>query len=465
MVLVVSKIKDIVKVQPSNLLSDTRFDLVIKSNFVNEYRKKNLSRYSDSLYTRHINIINGFVENDGSGKVGKDRFLIAFKELIDSIESNGFDENFPIPINKEGNIVDGAHRLSCMVTKKDPILCNIIDKSSINLDYSFFKERGFSGEDLDYLSIKYCELDSSLRIITFWPKAATIDESTMKILNKYGSVITKVEHSFSFQGLVEVVKVAYSKEKWLGGHEDNFSGAQNKAKWCFDDKNKTSFFLFKPNKDSDLVEMKESIRDQYKLEKHALHINDTWEESIELAKVCFNNNTVDFFNRKKGDNKMYTKLILDFVSKANCVQDLENYLIVGGTLTVFGIKNSKDLDYFCLDKSKQLNFDSPIDFDCEKLSYIDETPLELLSNPRNYFYHCGLKFLSLERCKELRINRQRDTDRADIDRIDHLLKGSDFRLDFFLYIKDMLRFSFWKIRIKFVLLKIRYLIFKIMLKK
>ena len=36
--------------------------------------------------------------------------------------------------------------------------------------------------------------------------------------------------------------------------------------------------------------------------------------------------------------------------------DLNDYLIVGGTLSVFGIKNSNDLDYFALDNDKQLHF-------------------------------------------------------------------------------------------------------------
>ena len=137
--------------QPLELLSKNRFDLVIKSNFVSEYRKKQLSSYTTKLYTRHIDIINGFVENDGSGKIGKNKFLQEFKKIIDSIEKNGFNENFAIPINEENNIIDGAHRLACMLDKNDSIICNIVNKKSINLDYTFFKERGFPPKDLDYL--------------------------------------------------------------------------------------------------------------------------------------------------------------------------------------------------------------------------------------------------------------------------------------------------------------------------
>ena len=48
--------------------------------------------------------------------------------------------------------------------------------------------------------------------------------------------------------------------------------------------------------------MKEHIRNQYKLDKHALHINDTREETIDLAKVCFNKNT-DFLIEEKANNK------------------------------------------------------------------------------------------------------------------------------------------------------------------
>ena len=139
--------------------------------------------------------------------------------------------------------------------------------------------------------------------------------------------------------------------------------------------------------------------------------------------------------------------------------------LIVGEYQLYLHKDSDDLDYFCLDKDKQLQCTSSIDFDDEKLAHINEESIELLTDARNYFYYRGLKFLSLERCKELRINRQRDTDKAEIDKINHLLEGSDSREEIFIYLKDMLRITFWKIRIKFVLLKIRYLLFKFIFHK
>ncbi len=37
----------------------------------------------------------------------------AFKELIDDFKDNGYDPIYPILVNKDGYIIDGAHRMAC----------------------------------------------------------------------------------------------------------------------------------------------------------------------------------------------------------------------------------------------------------------------------------------------------------------------------------------------------------------
>lgn len=63
-----------------------------------------------------------------------------FKKLIKSFEKNGYDYNYPIVINKDYMIIDGAHRLACCIyfgIEKVPVI--ITPKSYYDevRDYSF----------------------------------------------------------------------------------------------------------------------------------------------------------------------------------------------------------------------------------------------------------------------------------------------------------------------------------------
>ena len=66
------------------------------------------------LYLKHLELLNGFLELDRGGnskKIGKDSFILSFKELLISIKKD-FNKSYAIPI--ANNNIDGHKQ--CMET-------------------------------------------------------------------------------------------------------------------------------------------------------------------------------------------------------------------------------------------------------------------------------------------------------------------------------------------------------------
>ena len=87
--------------KPNDLLTHKRFDVVVKYM----YASNPTSEFYKNAYKEHLRIWNGFYEGSPR-KRGFEDFDNAFKSII----KNAVDE--PVPVNNEGHIVNGAHRLA-----------------------------------------------------------------------------------------------------------------------------------------------------------------------------------------------------------------------------------------------------------------------------------------------------------------------------------------------------------------
>lgn len=74
---------------------------------------------SERVYRWHIDKRRGANAAQGigmdAGKVDTDDYVTAAKALARSMAAKGFDRRFPIPIDKHGNLMGGAHRTACAI--------------------------------------------------------------------------------------------------------------------------------------------------------------------------------------------------------------------------------------------------------------------------------------------------------------------------------------------------------------
>lgn len=71
-----------------------------------------------------------------------------FIHLINSIKTYGYDYNYPILLNKDGLIIDGAHRMACSLFFDIPLISVCIDKSSLEHIPSDYSMKWFEKNNL-----------------------------------------------------------------------------------------------------------------------------------------------------------------------------------------------------------------------------------------------------------------------------------------------------------------------------
>lgn len=132
----------IFETMPINLISKYRYDVFVKYFYIQEYINQNSYELAKEIYLTHIKSFNNFIEPDGR-KNNPEDFIQNFNKLIDSVRSVGINKTI-IPITKNGEIIDGAHRLSIALYLNLKIQFAIFDLLDVDYGKKFFKNRGFN---------------------------------------------------------------------------------------------------------------------------------------------------------------------------------------------------------------------------------------------------------------------------------------------------------------------------------
>jgi hypothetical protein len=183
---------------------------------------------------------------------------------------------------------------------------------------------------------------------------------------------------------------------------------------------------FQANSLDDVLKIKDKVREIFNVGKHSIHITDTKEEAIRVARVVFNDNSIHFLNYAKPNRYISTHTKIDkfkeFIAHnglyANGVV-LDNEMV----LSIYGLRESSNTDYFVDDNEKlkyhdeELEYnDEELEYHDEELEYHDEEKLELIYNPKNYFYFNDFKFISFNQLYKMKQNRaDKNSDKKDIN--------------------------------------------------
>ncbi len=445
-----------------DLLSARRLDLIPKYIYAKYKLMGVASDFPNKIYCDHIKAFNNFVENDEELKVGESDFLEKYNTLLDSIKSDGFSDLYPVPINYSGDVLDGAHRVAACLALSEPVRFVSLDVESPSYDYSYFLNRGLSVSTLDFIALNYVRLVDSSKVVILWPSAKGRVEEVESILRGYGDVVYRKSVSFSDVGQHNITRLAYKNEEWLGSYRDDFLGAKNKADWCFSEDGPAIIYLI--DSVGDLVEMKEKIRELFGVGKHSVHINDTYSESLELSECLFNKNSLNVLNCGRFvEFKWFDKLFLHYRSwiEKNGY-DKESFCIDGsGSLAVVGVRDVRDLDYLCFSHEVRCTGYKEIDCHNSGFSHKKVSIDDVVFDSENYFYHDGLKFVSLELVRSLKILRGEVKDKEDVANLDTLLSGAKIKADYRELFIKFFSITYIKARIKLVALKLRYHLYRL----
>ena len=415
---------------PLDLIVPERGDIMAKYIYARHREMRVESDWALDLYASHLRVWNGFFESDPLKENLAD-FIRDFHALLNSIKAQGFNPAHSVlPINPYGEICNGGHRVaSCLLYNHD-LFCREDECEGVRAFWTleYFRLCGLEEKHLDAMALQYCELKKDTYIVHVFP-AATSDEWVIEdILREHGGIVYSKAIWLSDEGALNLIKELYEGEAWLGTTENHFSGARWKANLCFPEAQIATtplrVYLFSCQNLEKAVQCKRKIRALFDLGNHSAHVNDTHAESVAIARIVFNQNSIHLLNhRKPGHFERFESLLKEYkawIKKTGA--DSDCFCIDGSaTLAAYGLRDCRDLDYLQHGYEDLPVPSSGINNHHEELKHHVFTKDDIIFNPENHFYYKGIKMATLSVVKGMKQNRGEPKDITDIKLVDALL--------------------------------------------
>lgn len=426
-------------VDASELLVSQRIDLISKYKYI-DFKEKGLELgFIKELYRAHIEAFsNGsYIEPGNESKNTIDKFFDTFDKLIDDIKKNGMDRNVSvIPVGKNNVILDGAHRVAIAAYYGHKVPIIRFEELTVNYSSQFFKERLLDDKYLDYLVTEYCKINEGVYFACLWPKCNNkeLKEAAYNLIAHNFNVVYSKKVSLTNEGIYNLMIQVYKSHQWIGNVDNGFAGARNKADSCYHENGEVLSIIFESENLNEVLEVKNQIRDLFQLNNHSIHITDNQTETVELAKLLLNSNSIDFLNI----GKPYT-----YPSFVYRLEGIKNKIIKAGlslddfvidsssTLALYGLRDAEDIDYLSV-KEDYLNIKDDFFSNHNKyISFYNVSLENLVYNPENYFIFNDIKFVTLQRLRIFKKNRNEIKDKTDIQLIDSAMKNSNSHIYYY----------------------------------
>ena len=415
---------EIKTIKAINLLTHTRLDLAFKLLYLDMINKD--SAFAKKVYEEHIRAfsLGNFTEFGNKNKNGINSFIKEFDVTFESIKKNGFDcRKTIVPLSKNKSIANGAHRVSSAIYMDIDVGCVQIDTADHIYNYKFFYERNVSNEILDAVVTKFIEYANNTYIAFIWPTAQGHDKEIEEIVPR---IVYKKEIKLNPNGAHNLLSQIYYGEEWLGRVEDNFSGSKGKLVECFTNFNPVRIVVFQEDSLNNVLKIKDKIRNIFNIGKHSVHITDTKEEAIRASHIVLNDNSIHFLNYAKPNKYIATHRNIDKFKKFIVDNKLNtDDVVLDGSiiLSVYGLRESRDIDYFSSIKIENKEFEAHD----EELMYHKKEKSDIIYNPANYFYFNGLKFVSFAQLYKMKKNRHEKKDINDCKMMEALIENNNLK--------------------------------------
>ena len=394
-----------------------RFDLIYKILYLEHINSsKETFDYYKKMYLKSIEVFNGFHEKNPPKNSSED-FINAFNATYNNISRNGFNPAYAIPISRENQLYDGAHRLSIAYLLDIDVPVRIIESDSLStkrsvpieyaFNYQFFKRRGMSEELADIGALEYVKRNEKAHIVQLSPIASCrYDSKVEEILNKYGFVYYKKELRLNYNALVRIKQINYGEEDWAGNSANGYKGLRKHAQKSIG-YGKTRVFVFVCDSLDEARNAKNEVRGLFNYGNHPIHINDTHKEAVALANIFFNRNAVDLV---QSTSYLYYERI---VALSNLLKeyggkyriDLDSICVSSSSiLSIYGLRDAADVD--CISFNNTIVKYKDISSHSSEKEYYPFSFERIINEHLHHFVFNNVKFASLRIVKDLKKSRR-----------------------------------------------------------
>lgn len=419
---------EILNIKPSKLITYNRLDLAFKIFYL-QMKEFEKVLFAKDLYLRHVKAfsLGSFQEPGNDRKNTAQKYLEDFDDIYLSVKKYGIAANKSvIPCSINGSISNGAHRVSAAYMLNKEIPSVILDTPDDKYDFNFFLNRGMSQSDIDCAVTKFIEIAENCYVAIVWPSAQGMEAELRDLIP---NIIYQNDIPLNYKGAHNLLSQVYFGEAWLGAKDENYPGVKNKLVKCFKTFDKMRVIAFQAECLNEVLLLKEKIRQLFNIGKHSVHISDTKEESIRIARILFNENGIHFLNHSSPNKypATYRKIVRfkTFLENNHTVADrvvLDSSIV----LSLYGVRECNDIDYLSIDGNLKFH-DELIENHADILTYHQEEKNELILNKRFYFYYEDLKFISFEQLYKMKKNRAEEKDINDLILMKSLIENNSIK--------------------------------------
>lgn len=416
---------EIVSLNPIQLLSWNKLDLAFKLFYLDTKDKNEelaLKIYREDIKAQTLGI---FKEYGNEEKNNFNRYIKEFTSIYENIKAEGFNQDKTvIPLSNINTIINGSHRIASAIHLDKKVSCVKLDIPFISCDYKYFYGANVSTDILDIVVSKFIEYSENTYIAFLWPSGEGNKELAE---SKFSNIVYKKEIELSSNGGFNLLFELYKHMNWIGDEKNNYSGIEQKYIECFPNFKPFTVLIFQSESIEKVREIKEEVRKIYNIGFSSVHITDTKEEAIRISQFILNKNGLHFLKyanpfKIKSLNKqleVYQQFLED-----NNINNQDIVLDSSILLSLYGIREANDIDYLLADKFSITKIYDNIEPHDEVLKYYKEQKINLIYNPKYFFYYKGFKFISFDSLYFMKKNRNEEKDKNDIKIMEALIENN-----------------------------------------
>jgi hypothetical protein len=404
------------------VLTHNRFDVAFKLAYLQGLALESPALF-ENLYATHIGAITegSFSEPGNQMKTSLKNYFSEFSTIYNDIRMTGFNgDKSLIPLARDGSLLNGAHRASCCIALGRKASFLETELTPVQYTYNVFRQRGVPRDCLDIASRVFLQYAENCYVVLLWPSIYEGSQEVEKLIKR---LVYKKEISLTPKGAHNLICEAYADEPWLGELDEGFPGAFGKLEPCFANANPLQIFIVQAENLTEILELKQSIRNLFSLGKHSVHITDSQEEARRLSELLLSEAGLHFLNYGNPNSYNFRKKLSSFESAVEQVgSDASEYVLDSGmVLECYGLRKADDIDYIATDP---ISLGDDFHDHSDTLKYHAESSWQLVNNPKFYFVFKGIKFIALSQVLRMKLNRGESKDLKDVKLISPLMRDS-----------------------------------------
>lgn len=421
---------DLAAVDPRILLIAKRFDIAIKGHYGRLWLNSAARSWREYVYSHHALRITGgspeIAEYDGIGKKGLEAFLDSFHSLLGELEPV---EIQPVPVDPGYVSFDGSHRIAAAIATGRSIEIAKIDAEATNNASASFFQSDTHGHPpcptdvLDEAAIEYCRIKDTAAIALVFPTARS-DELAVQELSAVGNIVYRKTITMTPEAGGALLKQVYLGQPWLQ-EEAAESGFSYKQKSCFPFLGELWVILLDGVPPESLRAAKDRIRNGYGVGSHSIHITDSSDETLRLARTLFNANSVDLLNNGIEPSSAFVERLFGYRDwlEASGIDDEAVAIDGSAILDLLGLRPSNDLDFLYHGDPADLP-ETPLEIDNHnQVASFHEYPIdEIVGDPRLHCWYMGVKFCAPRVIRAMKLNRKEPKDLQDVAMLDERIR-------------------------------------------